>query len=340
MTEATASAPAEASTTTASEGNGAPAEQANAPVDGAEGVTIEATAEPGADTVMLGDVAVPLAALADLPDDVLRGLKRTVRVNGEEREVSIADALQAVSKAEGADAKMREAARQRKEAEAALARVMQDPIAAIAQIAQMNGSTPEEARALLEQRLLEQYEFEAMDPAERAKVEARREMERKAKAFEEYQRAEQERQAQAQHQQHVETMRTQMGAALERAGVGGDGHVFSRAVSIMQGLVAAKGDIPEAQLAAAMDKAVGLAADELGKSRAAWLDVDDDSALLERIPEAVQRRIAKAYASKAKKSAPAPRRPDGAPKAAKPAERKMTPQEWRDWLAERDAAAG
>lgn len=339
MSEETASAPAEAPTT-ASEGDSAPVEHASAPVEGGEGVTIEATAEPGADTIMLGDVAVPLAALADLPDDVLRNLRRTVRVNGEDREVSIADALSAVSKAEGADAKMREAARQRKEAEAALARVMQDPIAAIAQIAQMNGSTPEEARALLEQRLLEQYEYEALDPAERAKVEARREMERKARAFEEYQRAEQERQAQAQHQQHVETMRSQMSSALERAGVAGDAHVFSRAVSIMRGLVTAKGDIPDAQLAAAMDKAVGLAADELGKARASWLDVDDDAVLLERIPEAVQRKIARAYAARAKQATASPRRPAGAPKAAKQPERKMTTDEWRAWLADRDAAAG
>lgn len=330
--ETTASAPAEA--TTANEGDGVSPESVDASYEG-DGATPNESVE----TVDLGGVAVPLSALADLPDDVLRSIRRRVKVNGEEVEVSIADALQAVSKAGGADAKMREAAQQRKQAESALARVMQDPIAAIGQIAEMHGMSREDARSLLEQRLLDQYEYESLDPQERAKLDARREMERKAKAFEEHERAEQERQQQAQHQQNVETLRTQMNEALGRAGVGGDGHVFARAATIMQGLVSAKGDIPAAELAVTMDKAVSIAADELGKSRADWLNVDDDSALLERIPEAVQRRIARAYAAKAKRSASSPRRPAGAPNPPTQEVSKMTPQEWRDWLAERDAAA-
>jgi len=321
--------------TTASAPEAAAAPEASAPDDAMveTASTIDAVAEPGADTVMLGDVAVPLAALADLPDDVLRNLKRTVKVNGEEREVSIADALQAVSRAEGADAKMREAARMRR-------LMLEDPLSAVQELARIESErqkldVPLDGRALLETALLRQFEQESMTDEERAQWE----MEQKAKAFEEYQRAEKERRAQAQHQQHVETMRTQMGEALERAGVAGDGHVFTRAVTIMQGLVAAKGDIPDAQLAAAMDKAVGLAADELGKARTSWLDVEDDAALLERIPADVQRRIARAYAAKTKKAASSPRRPAGEPKAPAVDVSKMTPTEWRAWLAERDAKA-
>lgn len=335
MSEETASAPAEAPTTTASEGEGIAPEAVSAAPEG-DGAT---TASDAVETIELGGVAVPVSALADLPDEVLRGMTRTVKVNGEEREVSIADALQAVSKAEGADAKMREAAKQRKQAEQALASIIADPLGSIEQIATMRGVSREKAREAVEKALLDRFEYESLDPQKRAELDQRREMERKARAFEEHQKRQAAERERAAHQQTVQTMQEQMTTALDRAGIANDPHAFSRAATIMSGLVSAEGDVPAAQLAAAMDKAVAQAKAEIAATRAGLFQADSDEALLERIPVDVQRKIARAYAAKVKKASASPTRPRGAPKTAQEPERKMTTQEWREWLAERDAAA-
>lgn len=347
--ETTASAPAEAPTSTASAPEGAPPpESASAPQGGAEGApegssdeevvaAIEAAEDAGAETVTIGGVEVPLAALSDIPDDVLGKVRRKVKVSGEEREVSLAEALQAVSLAGGAQDKMREAARLRKEAEAALARVVEDPIGSIEQIAQMRGISREQARAAVERQLLEALEYEGLPPEERAELDKRRELEAKAKAYEEWQRQQQEQRAQQQHRQHVEQLGSALDSALSEVGLGGDSYATRRAASLMEGLIAAEGQIPQQQLTAAMKRAAQMVREEIEADRRSVFDADDDGALLERIPPEVARRIARAYAQRVKASAkPKAHAPEGTPRQKKPSKSEVSFAELRAELERRD----
>lgn len=307
----------------------------HAPEEDADLPVIEA--EIDADTVMLGDIAVPRAALMAMSDDDLRGIVRTVKVNGEDVEVSLFDSLQAVSKAGGADAKMREAAHQRKQAEQALARVLEDPMGAIESIAQMKGLSIEAARGVLENAMLERFEYEALDPAERAKKDARSELERKARSFDEAEKRRATAAETAAHQENVTTMRGQLDAALERAGATGDTHVFQRAVTIMSGLINANGEVPAGELAAAMDKAATQAQAEVAGIGAGLLGGDAD-AVYDRLPPAIRKAVARRYASEVKKTTPGARRVAGTAPPVK-VDRKETVDEWRSRLERMDAEA-
>lgn len=317
-TTTTASAPAESapSTTSASAPAAEPA-AASAPASASsEASDAELAAAldseggeggSGEPTVTIGGVEIPVSALAELPDDVLGSITRKVKVSGEEREVTLAEALQAVSLAGGAQDKMREAAQLRKQAEAALSNVLEDPIAAVEKIAEMRGVSREQAREIVFKRVADLIEYESMDPQERARLDHQREVERKAKAWEEMQQRQAEERERALHQQNTEQMGAMLGSALSEAGLdGGDAYAMRRAASIVEGLIAAEGNVPEHQIRSAMQRAAAIVRDEIQAERRRVFEVDDDSALLEAIGQEQARRIARAYAARVKKQAPKP----------------------------------
>lgn len=322
--ESTASAPSAAPETASAPAEAAP--QASAPDLAPEEIdAITGATDESGETVTIGGVEVPISALGELPDDVLGKIRRKVKVSGEEREISLAEALQQASLAGGAHDKMREAARVRKEAEALQRKMLSDPLGAIRELAAAEGISRQQAEDLVLRQVSQLLDYDAMSPEQRAEHDKRAEMERRAAEHERWEREQITQRTQQETQQVV-------AGALERHQLTGDARAERNVAMVAEGIIAdlisagrIREDraIPPQLMAAVMDKAAGHVAQSIEQERArerdAWLEVDDDDALIERIGPERARRIAKAIAAKAKKAAAPQRRPLGAsPPAPKP----------------------
>lgn len=139
----------------------------------------------------------------------------TIKVNGEEREVSLDDLRTMAQKGAGAERKFEEAAKLRKELEGEIAAIRQklhgDPVLR----AYLSGG-----REALYQAMLEDLEYDALPEEERAERDRRRELEEKAKRADEYETRERERQEAEAAAQLQGRILDQMGAALEQVGIG------------------------------------------------------------------------------------------------------------------------
>lgn len=294
-------------------------------------------AAPGEPTVSIGGHDIPVSALQDLPDDVLRQIKRKIKSGDFEREVSLADALAAVPRVDHVQKRLWEAAQQEKRLEQIAQRMGSDPVGSYMALHEVDRATAIDS---LSRQLVEQLERDAMPPQERAELDRRAELERKAARADEYERAEQERTLRAEEQQAAKTLRPKLEGALKQAGAPASAYTVQRLAAVVhaamqEGVI--RGAPSDADLAWAADRV----ATELGAERTAHLGDADGDDLIARVGEETARKIARAYAKRVSKAQPAVRREvandNGQARARRAAGTKPT---WDEFFAERDRRAG
>lgn len=294
---------------------------------------LEGDAGPPAETITIGGVEVPVAALSDLSDDVLRRIKRKVKAAGEEREISLIEALEAVPKAEGWQRRMWEASKKEKELEAIAKRMGSDHIGAYAAL---HGVSRREAMDALAAQYLREAERDAMSPEERAKAERQDELERKAKLAEEYERKEKERELEAQ----ANTLRQQFMAATKPALTEAGLSASKRNVQAVAQYVSTaieSGIIKGTPGPDDFTWAAKEVAKEISSEREEYLSTDDADQLIERIGPERARKIAQAYAKRVRKAAAPVEREGAAPRRRREPARAQT---WEEWQAEADRRMG
>ena len=333
----TASAPAEGAPVTASSPAEAPSTKANGhTVSEADLAAIDAAAdapaaEPGEQTIKIGGVEVPISALADLPDDALRHIKRKIKANGEETEVSLAEALDELPLARGAKKKMWEAAQLRKQLDAAAQLLGEDPVEAISR---MRGISRDEAADIVAAKLMGDIERMSMSPEDRKAYDERQDLERRAKLADEYKAAEEARTMQARVETLTASYARSTRSALEQAGLQPTPYNVQRVASVLQPLIESE-RLPEDVPAEAFAWAAQQVQKERAEERTATFGQLDGDALLDTLGEDIARKVARAYAQKVRKAQPAQRAPEGTRSAGvraaeqQKAVRDMTMAEWR-----------
>ena len=279
-----------------------------------------------ADTVSIGGVDVPLSALADLPDDVLKHIRRKVKSAGEEREVSMLDALDAVPKAEGWQKRQWEAAQREKAVQEAAQGISTDVVGSLMKLGNMSRA---EATDMVAQQMVSILERQQMSPEDRARAEAHEQLVSKAARADEYERAE------AQAKQATETAALQAtytglaNDALTAAGVRQSPQAVQRVASVLErasvdGQI--RGDITSEHFA----WAAGVVAKELTDERAAYYGDAEGDDLIGRVGEEQARKIARAYAKRVQRSQATPRREESAaPRSAAQPRSFETMAEWK-----------
>lgn len=253
------------------------------------------TEEP---TIKIGGHDIPLSAIDDLPDDVLRRVKRKIKAGGEEMELSLLEALERAPRAHGIERKAWELAQQRKQMDELVSGIGADPIAAYAAI---HGLTRSQATKAIAKAAMDDLDYEAMPAEERAKVDRQRELERKAKLADEYERAELSRRQEAEAQQAQRTIGPMIQSALPAAGLPADAeHVseVARELSAMMdaGLFdAGRGQVRAitAEDVAEASKAVAARASKLVNHRVSDVDsfITANPALARKIAQAVAKQV-------------------------------------------------
>ncbi len=290
------------------------------------------------ETIRIGEHEIPVSVLEQLPDEALKRIKRKLKAGGRELEVTLAEALEAVPRAEGWQRKMWEASQRAKQVDSIAQRFLADPIGAAEQLAELYGIGRGEARQRLEQAMLERYKYEGLDPEERAKLDRQRELEAKARRADELEREAKEREAQAETARHREVFTRAMSPAIEAAGLRATPHTIAR---VAMTLDAAMRDGIIASVPTEGD--FRWAAGEVAKERAAERDAElpedaDGDTLIERIGEKRASIIARAWAKRVAKQAPSPTR-SGAPPRAKPAQTREKPRSFAEWQRQANARA-
>ncbi len=215
----------ESTGSTGTVGGSAPATTPSAPAKGAAPTetlsaevidTITSAPAGSGQTIKIGEHEVPISALADLPDDVLKQIKRKIKSAGAEREVSLLEALEAVPKADGWQAKLQQAARKERELDSIAESLGKDPIMAYATIHQVS---EEEAERALAEQVLKRLDYRNLPKAEQAKIDRERELERKAAKADDYERVEKEREQAAAAVQAQRTLTPMIKSGLEGVGL-------------------------------------------------------------------------------------------------------------------------
>lgn len=287
------------------------------------------TPKAAGDTIMIGGVEVPVSALSELPDDVLRKIKRKVWSDGGEREVSLAEALEAVPQADGWQRRQWEAAQQRKQLAAIVQRMHDDPVGAMTQVL---GSSD-----AVYAKIMEQLEYDGLPPKERARIDEERRLRQRAARADEYERREQEQQTRAAVERSKATYTASMESALKAAGVPVTQYAIRRMAHAI-GAEMDEGILSGEPSPADFARAAKLAAKEYEEERAAWLDGDGE-ALIAHLGEERARKVARAFAQRMRAAQKTPERrptPGAAPRSS-PAER---PKSWEEFFAERDRRLG
>lgn len=289
---------------------------------------------PGEETIRIGEVDVPLSALSALPDDVLKRIKRKIKAAGEEREISLADALEAVPKAEGWRKRMWEASQKEQHLERLAQQMGTDPVGAYAALHKVSRS---QAMDALSEKYMREIEIERMTPEERAKADRQAELERKAARAEELERAEKDRRLQAE----AEGMQRQFVAAtkpaLEAAGLKASKRNVQQ-VALLVDRAIRDGVIHGVPTADDFGWAAKELAKEIAEERDDYLPTDaEGDALIERIGVERARKIAQAYAKRVRKAAPAVERKR---EGTAPRRSNTQPSTWEEWRAAADRRQG
>jgi hypothetical protein len=222
---------------------------------------------------------------------------------------------------------MYEAAQKERQLEQAMAGIGKDPIGVIAK---QQGVSREQAADLLAQQALTTLERQAMDPKARAELEAREELERKAKGFEELQEQERQRKLEAEAAQWRERLTSGFHQALEAQGLPKSKHALAR----MAGLIGAatdrgviKGDPTPDDYAWAAERV----AEEVRAEQATMLDAEGDE-LISRLGEDVALKVARAVAARYRKTAPPDRQAGVERKTGRREPSKI--RNWNEWREE------
>jgi len=259
------------------------------------------------ETVMIGDAEIPMSALlahlgGEDGDAVLAKIMRTVRAAGEDREVSLLDALKAVPKAEGWQKRQWQAAQAEKKLDGIAASMGADVVGAYQQL---HGCTAEQAREAVLSQLEGQYAREAMSPEDRARSDAHAKLERDAAELAQIKGQQKAEQASKDQKAFERRVKPLMYAALKEAGI----PKTRQAIQQMAGIVAAMHDqgliVGDAQ---AGPEHFASAAETLNQERAEERTIRYDGlegdALIERMGPELARRAAKAVAKAYQRRAP------------------------------------
>lgn len=313
--------------------------------DGLDEETLAALAggdvpDPDEPTVTIGEHSIPLSALTEYlstDDDLLGKVKRTIKANGEEREVTLAEALEAVPKAEGFHKKLYELNQERQRLNEAATLMEKDTIQALMR---SHNLTREQAVDRLATHLHAELEREAMSPEERKAAEERARLEERARIADEYEQRERSRQREAAEAKARETLEPMLNSALEAAGVAPSVYTFGRVGTLLDramrdGIITT--DLPTE---ADIRDAAKQVAKETAAERDTYLSGDGD-ALLERLGPDVARKVAQAYAKQVQARRGSPERPAGAPpKPKRKPEVDPSEMDWHDYLAMKDREMG
>lgn len=237
------------------------------------------------------------------------GERFTLKVNGEDVELTRAEVLARAQKAEGVERKFEEVAKQRKQLEQIAEALQSDPLSALermmgkeqAQAQLMERLFSDEAMVdRMAQRMLEVFEYSEKSPEERAKVDEEKELRRKAKKAEEYEA----KQAEARMAQQVERtqaqLKDQFTRALDAHGLGGNALAMRR----MSALVEAA--IESGDRTLTFERVAQSVAEDILGNRNTYLEelagVDDDEKLYGSLPEGLLKRLRAAEARRLKGS--------------------------------------
>lgn len=302
------------------------------PLDASE---IEAIAggEPEAEpeTITIGGHTIPVSELASLPDDVLRRIKRKVKAAGQEREVSLLEALEAVPKAEGWQRRQWEAAQYEKKIREAASALPKDAIRAVMEL---QGVSRGEAVDILSQQLVAELEEAELPPAERRERERRRALEERAAKADEYER-QQRAQAEAKATKAAQAAHIKgMDAALGAVGIARTDYTTARMATVLAGAYDAgviQGDCTPEDYAWAAEQ---VAREVAAERKTAFAD---PAAFIKAHPEEA-RAIAKAYAQGIKAKQPPPQRAPGSAAAARQERKQFS--SFAEWQADANRRMG
>lgn len=308
-------------------------ESADLGLDDEDAEALEGAGEPGEETIRIGDLDVPLSALSSLPDDVLKRIKRKIKSSGKELEISLADALESVPKAEGWQRRMWEARQKEQGLEKIAQQMGTDPVGAYAAL---HGVSRSQAMDALTAKYMAELEQERMTPEERAKADKQADLERRARRADELEKQERDRamQAETDNQRRVFVGHTK--TALEGAGLASSKRNVQQ-VALLVDRMMRDGVIKGAPTADDFAEAAKDLAKEIDEERGGWLPEDaEGDALIEKIGIAKARKIAQAMAKRVRKGAPVverKREPGAAPRT-KPAD------SWEEWQARANRRQG
>ena len=282
--------------------------------------------------VKIGDVEFPLAQLVEhlsgeAGDDILGAIKRTVRAAGEDREVSLLDALAAVPKAEGWQKRQWQAAQHEKKLDGIAQSISTDVVGAYAQL---HGLTQAQAADAVAEQVLAIHERSLMTPEDRAKADAQAELEQKAAAHDEIKRQQITEREAAATKAYRKRITPEIYRALKEAGVPKSRHALQQTADIVyaqleNGVI--RGEPTSEDYAVAAQQV----ATERSEDRAVRYDGLEGDDLIERMGPELSRRVAKAVAKRYQRNAPVRLAPSGtkgaSAKAARPPEESMG--EWK-----------
>lgn len=329
MSEETGAAPSAEGAAPAADGggvNGAPVTESSigegfAPEDVE---ALESAEALGGDTVRIGEFDVPIEALASLPDDVLAKISRSVKIDGEDVSVTLAEALSQVPLAKSAYKRMESAAKIRKQADALVAAMRENPMEVMTRV--LGG--PE----AVYKAVADQLEYEGMTPEERARMDRERELHAKASRADEYERREQEQRQAAQVAKLRESYTTGIRGALEGAGVKLSTYAVKRTADVLSAAMR-DGLIPDENITAADYKwAAEQVRSEIDAERSIPDDLDGD-ALIAHVGEETARRIARAVAAKVRGAQkPVERDSDGAARPRASRNKSTRDMSWSEFI--------
>jgi hypothetical protein len=305
------------------------------------------------DVIKIGDFEIPASVLEQIPDDVLKRIKRKVKAGGEDIEITIAEALESVPQARGWQKRMWEASQHEKtlkqQAQQLEAIAQSMGTDAIGAIARMYGVTRQQATDAISQQLIGEMGREEhlakMSPEERARFERMDDLERKAEKLRQLEEQETKRAQEAEQARHRERYVQSMRPALEAVGL----PVTPRTVRDVANMVATmmedgliKGDATPDDLRWAASEL----AKEIAKDEDARLP-EDGEALIAKLGDKRAKLVAQAYARRVQQAQrPQARSPEATKRSQSSNGRQKFSSfsEWKRWAdaqaKKNDRAAG
>jgi hypothetical protein len=246
--------------------------------------------------------------------------KFKVKVDGQEVEVAEADLLADYGKGKSADARFREAAQMRKQAEEFIHLLRTDPIKVLS-----NKSLGIDLRKIAEEYLVAQLEEESLDPREKELRDTKRKLEEYEQAKrEEAKRAEEAQYAELQ-KRFTEDYSNKIVAALESAGLPKTQHTIKRMASYMNEGIKREFNLQPADVVDMVRR------DYIEETKSLYGGLDGDK-LLELLGDDVATKIRKHDLAKVRNTRPSSAKQHVAPPSDSPRSPKITKDEYQKRL--------
>lgn len=242
----------------------------------------------------------------------------TLKIDGQEVSMPLSEIVALAQRAKGSEIRFEQAAQQRQQVEALLSRLPEDPVRALVALTgdksraakQLTASLMRdpEVRAAFESELMSHMQYEALDPAERARVDEDREVRRKAAKADEYEQRERARVMQQEEQRYYRQFSETFPRELEAAGVPSTSATLARLAMHVERALERRENVTVRALAERVRE-------ELRGDVGAVLSRLDGDKLVDWTGEAGA-RLMRAHAAKVAPRAPQPERQPGQGKRA------------------------